>query len=153
MNRTLPADRSSKPAVAGRDNIGGFTLVELLVVLVILALIMGLVGPRVLNYLTSSRERAASLQISSFKSALDLFFLDVGRYPTGSEGLTALVDKPSAASVWNGPYLKQGQVPKDPWGNPYRYASPADKAPYDIISLGADGQPGGTGSDADITGG
>lgn len=136
----------------GRDRSAGFTLVELLVVLVILALIMGLVGPRVLNYLTSSRERAASLQITSFKSALDLFFLDVGRYPTGSEGLSALVEKPAAAPVWNGPYLKQSQVPNDPWGNAYRYASPADKAPYEIQSLGADGKPGGSGSDADIAG-
>ncbi|WP_062120715.1 type II secretion system major pseudopilin GspG [Aureimonas sp. AU40] len=133
-----------------RDRTGGFTLVELLVVLVILGLVMGLVGPRVLNYLTSSRERAASLQISSFKSALDLFFLDTGRYPNASEGLAALVTRPSSVENWNGPYLQQTGVPADPWGNPYRYLSPAQNAPYRIISNGADGQEGGSGSDADI---
>lgn len=129
----------------------GFTLVELLVVLVILGLVMGLVGPRVLNYLTSSRERAASLQIASFKSAMDLFFLDTGRYPTASEGLGALVTRPTSLPAWNGPYLQQSAVPADPWGNPYRYAPPTSGAPYRIISNGADGQVGGSGSDADIT--
>ena len=109
-----------------RDRHGGFTLVELLVVLVILGLVMGLVGPRVLNYLTSSRTRAASLQVTSFKSSLDLFFLDVGRYPSKSEGLKALVEKPGSADGWNGPYLQQAAVPADPWGNPYQYTVPGD---------------------------
>ncbi|MFB2553941.1 type II secretion system major pseudopilin GspG [Ensifer soli] len=133
-----------------RDRAGGFTLVELLVVLVILGLVMGLVGPRVLNYLTSSRTRAAALQISSFKSSLDLFFLDTGRYPSASEGLNALVAKPTSADGWNGPYLQQSAVPADPWGNPYQYAVPGEKTPYRILSLGGDGVAGGTGSNADI---
>ena len=97
----------------------GFTLVEILVVITIIGLIMGLVGPRVLNYLTESKAKAAKIQIESFASALDLFFLDSGRYPSGSEGLTALVQRPGSISGWNGPYLKGGLVPADPWGNPY----------------------------------
>src|SRR3954463_12013181 len=89
----------------------GFTLVELLVVITIIALIMGIVGPRVLNYLTESKAKAAKIQIESFSSALDLFFLDTGRYPNTSEGLTALVRRPGAINSWNGPYLKGGTVP------------------------------------------
>lgn len=134
-----------------RDLQGGFTLVELLVVLVILGLVMGLVGPRVLNYLTSSRTKAASLQLASFKSSLDLYFLDVGRYPSKSEGLKALVERPASADGWNGPYLQQNSIPADPWGNQYQYTLPGTKAPYRILSLGADGVPGGTGNDADIS--
>src|SRR5438270_9192554 len=95
----------------------GFTLVELLVVITIITLIMGIVGPRVLNYLTESKVKAARIQIESFSSALDLFFLDTGRYPNGSEGLAALVQRPGSINAWNGPYLKGGQVPSDPWGN------------------------------------
>jgi general secretion pathway protein G len=136
---------------SARDGDGGFTLVELLVVLVILGLVMGLVGPRVLNYLTSSRTRAASLQVISFKSSLDLFFLDVGRYPSKTEGLKALVGKPGSADGWNGPYLQQSAVPADPWGNPYQYAVPGAEGPYRISSFGADGTAGGTGNDADIS--
>jgi general secretion pathway protein G len=129
----------------------GFTLVELLVVITIIGLIMGLVGPRVLNYLTESKAKAAKIQIESFSSALDLYFLDVGRYPSTSEGLAALVRRPGSASAWNGPYLKGGQVPADPWGNPYVYRSPGDHGTYDIISYASDGQEGGTGSAADVT--
>lgn len=129
-----------------RDARGGFTLVELLVVLVILGLVMGLAGPRVLGYLSSSRERTAKLQIESFSSALDLFFLDNGRYPSTSEGLQALVQRPPAADSWSGPYLKQGAVPPDPWGRPYEYRIPGKSAPYAIVSLGADGQKGGSGA-------
>lgn len=133
-----------------RDHQGGFTLVELLVVLVILGLVMGLVGPRVLNYLTSSRTKAATLQLSSFKSSMDLYFLDVGRYPSKTEGLKSLIERPASADGWNGPYLQQNIVPADPWGNAYQYAIPGTKAPYRILSLGADGVVGGTGNDADI---
>ena len=129
----------------------GFTLVELLVVITIIALIMGIVGPRVLNYLSESKAKAAKIQIESFASALDLFFLDSGRYPSGSEGLTALVQRPGSISGWNGPYLKGGLVPADPWGNPYIYRSPGQRGAYDIVSFGADGQEGGTGTASDIT--
>jgi len=131
----------------------GFTLIEMLVVLVILGLIMGLVGPQVLNYLTNARAKAAKLQIEAFGSALDLYYLDVGRYPPASEGLNALVHRPSGVQVWNGPYLKGSVVPPDPWGNRYIYRAPAERAPYEIISMGSDGHEGGTGSAADIRSG
>jgi general secretion pathway protein G len=129
----------------------GFTLVELLVVITIIALIMGIVGPRVLNYLTESKAKAAKIQIESFASALDLFFLDTGRYPNGSEGLTALVRRPGNITAWNGPYLKGGMVPPDPWGNPYVFRAPGQNGAYDILSYGADGTEGGTGAGQDIT--
>ncbi len=129
----------------------GFTLVELLVVITIIGLIMGLVGPRVLNYLSESKTKAAKIQIESLSSALDLYYLDVGRYPSSSEGLVALVKRPGSTTAWNGPYLKGGLVPADPWGNPYVYRSPGEHGTYDIISYGSDGTEGGTGAAADIT--
>jgi general secretion pathway protein G len=128
---------------SGRNRAGeaGFTLVELLVVLVILGLVMGLVGPRVLGYLSSSRERTMRLQIESFASALDLYYLDMGRYPTNAEGLDALVKAPAGnANRWAGPYLKQPKVPDDPWGNAYQYHVPGKSTPYTIVSLGPDGK-------------
>lgn len=129
---------------------GGFTLIEMLVVITIIALIMSLVGPRVLNYLGESKVKAAKIQIQSFGSALDLFNLDTGRYPTTGEGLTALVQSPGTIPAWNGPYLKGGVVPNDPWGKAYVYRSPGEHGPYDIMSYGSDGQEGGTGTAADI---
>ncbi|MGB7258673.1 MAG: type II secretion system major pseudopilin GspG [Pseudolabrys sp.] len=134
-------------ALAGSS---GFTLIEMLVVLVIIGLIMGLVGPRVLNYLTEARVKAARLQIEALSSSLDLYYLDTGRYPTTSEGLTALVRRPGNMAGWNGPYVKGGIVPEDPWKHDYIYRSPAEGAPYEIISLGSDGREGGTGNAADI---
>jgi general secretion pathway protein G len=131
----------------------GFTLVEMLVVITIIGLIMGLVGPRVLGYLGESKVKAAKLQIESFSSSLDLFYLDVGRYPTGSEGLTALTERPGNAAIWNGPYLKTGAVPLDPWGHVYTYRAPAEHGPYEIVSFGSDGQEGGSGTAADISNG
>lgn len=128
----------------------GFTLIEMLVVLVIIGLIMGLVGPRVLNYLTDARIKATRLQIEALTSALDLYFLDTGRYPAASEGLNALMRRPGNTNQWNGPYLKGDTLPLDPWGNPYVYRSPGERAPYEIISLGSDGRDGGTGNAADI---
>ena len=127
----------------------GFTLVELLVVIAIIGMIMGLVGPRVLNYLGESRVKAAKIQIESFGSALDLYYLDTGRYPTSAEGLTALVQR-GGSQTWNGPYLKGGQVPNDPWGHSYVYRGPGQHGAYDIVSYGADGQEGGTGTAADV---
>jgi general secretion pathway protein G len=129
----------------------GFTLVEILVVITIIALIMSLVGPRVLNYLTESKIKAAKIQMQSFSSALDLLYLDTGRYPSSAEGLAVLVKPTSAMAGWNGPYLKGGNVPNDPWGKPYLYRSPTERAKYEIMSYGADGQEGGTGTSADIT--
>lgn len=138
---------------AARSSQAGFTLVEMLVVIAIIGLIMGLVGPRVLSYLGESKVKAAKLQIESFGSSLDLFYLDVGRYPTGNEGLTALAQRPDNTGIWNGPYLKTGAVPADPWGHAYIYRAPAQRGPYEIVSLGSDGQEGGTGTAADISNG
>jgi len=121
----------------------GFTLVEMLVVITIIGLIMALVGPRVLNYLGESKVKAARIQIESFSSALDLFYLDNGRYPSSSEGLPALVQQPANSASWNGPYLKTGSVPTDPWGRPYIYRSPGNHAPYEIASYGPTGEPSG----------
>lgn len=129
----------------------GFTLVEMLVVITIIGMIMALVGPRVLNYLGESRVKAAKIQLQSFSSALDLFYLDAGRFPTSSEGLAALVRPASGVTAWNGPYLKGGNVPKDPWNHPYVYRVPGEHGTYDIISYGSDGQEGGSGTAADIS--
>jgi general secretion pathway protein G len=122
----------------------------LLVVLVILGLLAALVGPRVLSYLGSSKTKAAHLQIESFAGALDLYRLDNQSLPSTAEGLQALVAKPASAGNWNGPYLAQGKLPADPWGNPYRYALPGEHGEYDLFSFGADNQPGGENEDQDV---
>jgi len=127
----------------------GFTLIELLVVLAILTLLAGLVGPRVLNQLGGAKSKTAGVQIADLDKSLELFKLDVGRYPTTEEGLDSLVKKPGNANGWTGPYLKGG-VPTDPWGHPYRYANPGPNGGIEILSLGADGAPGGEGENADI---
>ena len=134
-----------------RRHEAGFTLVEILVVLAIIGLVMGLVGPRVLNYFSESKVKSAQIQIQAFAGALDLYYLDNGRYPSTSEGLKALVIKPENITSWNGPYLRTGAVPPDPWGTGYIYHSPSQHGPYEIISLGSDKQEGGTGTAADIT--
>lgn len=128
----------------------GFTLVELLVVLVILGLLAALVAPRVLGYLGSSKTKAAHLQVESFKSAIDLYRLDNQQAPTTAEGLEALITKPSSATSWSGPYLTQGKVPLDPWQNPYHYVAPGEHGDFDLFSYGADNQPGGEGEDQDV---
>jgi general secretion pathway protein G len=143
-----PTDGSHCRAQAGQ---AGFTLIEMLVVLVIIGLVMGLVGPRVLNYLSDARTKAARLQIEALTNSLDLFFLDVGRYPTTQEGLVALVRRPPGADTWNGPYVKGGSIPSDPWRNNYVYVAPGAHGNYDLISYGSDGREGGEGSAADIT--
>jgi general secretion pathway protein G len=133
------------------DRQRGFTLIEMLVVITIIGLIMALVGPRVLNYLSESRVKAARIQIQSFASALDLFYLDAGRYPSGSEGLDALVHPPGGMTAWNGPYLKGGNVPNDPWGNSYVYRVPGEHgAAYEVRSIGH-GKDAATGAMVDIT--
>ena len=121
----------------------GFTLVEMLVVISIIALIMALVGPRVLNFLGESKVKAAKIQIASLESALDLYALDTGQYPSSSDGLDALMHRPGGVTSWSGPYLKGNEVPNDPWGRPYIYRSPGEHGPYDIVSYGPKGQEGG----------
>jgi len=151
MRQTRTAPKQAR-AVARPIGTEGYTLIEMLVVLTIISLIVGLVGPRVLNYLSQSRVKTAKLQIENLGSALDLFYMDTGRYPTTSEGLGALVQRPSDAEVWNGPYIKGSRVPLDPWGNNYQYHSPVNHLPpYEIISLGSDGHEGGSGTAADIS--
>lgn len=140
-----------RSALPRRGAEAGFTLVEMLVVITIIGLIMALVAPRVLNYLSESKTKAAKIQIESFGNALDLFYLDEGRYPTTAEGLTALVQRPADNPTWNGPYLQTGTVPLDPWGNRYVYRAPGQHGPYDIESFGSDGHQGGTGSASEIT--
>jgi general secretion pathway protein G len=142
-----------RPEVSGKrlESQAGFTLVEMLVVITIIGLIMGLIGPRVLNYLSESKVKAARIQLQSFVTALDLFYLDAGRYPSSAEGLSALVRQTPGVAAWNGPYLKGGNVPNDPWNHGYVYRSPGEHGPYDIVSYGSDGQEGGSGVAADIS--
>ena len=152
MARTWLGSTRGRRAVARkprRDGEAGFTLVEMLVVITIIGLVVGLVGPRVLSYLSDSKVKAAKIQIESFSSALDLYYLDLGRYPNSNEGLAALT-RSNNTPGWNGPYLRGGVVPNDPWGHSYVYRSPGERAPYEIISLGSDGQEGGSGTATDI---
>ena len=128
----------------------GFTLMELLVVLAILGLLVSLVGPQVLNQLGGAKTKTAKIQIRDLEQALEIYKLDVGRFPSTSEGLEALVSKPGNATGWNGPYLKGGKVPNDPWNREYNYKYPGEKAEMDIFSYGLNGSPGGDGEDADV---
>jgi general secretion pathway protein G len=128
----------------------GFTLIELLVVIIVLGLLVGLVGPRLIGRVGQSKTATARAQIELFGAALDQYRLDIGRYPDGSQGLDALNRNPNVPG-WNGPYLKKG-VPKDPWGNPYKYkCCPGQHGEYDLWTEGADNAPGGDGENADVT--
>lgn len=130
---------------------GGFTLMELLLVLVIVGLLAALVGPTLYQRIKPAKEAAARMQIENFGAALDSFLVDVGRYPSTQEGLAALRTRPTGVSdKWNGPYLKK-ELPADPWGHAYAYRAPGRSGGYEIISFGADGREGGEGENADIT--
>ena len=135
---------------AGRANARGMTLIEILVVLVLIGIVLGIVGGNFIGRGEKAKGDAAKIEIGQISQALDLYKLEIGRYPTTQEGLQALVQAPSGASSWNGPYWKKSTLPKDPWGNEYKYTSPGQSAPYDILSYGADGKEGGEGVDADI---
>jgi len=128
----------------------GFSLIELLVVLVILGLLGGIVGPRVLKHLGGAKSNTAMLQIEDLSAALDIYMLEVGKYPTTDEGLVALIEAPANSMNWNGPYLRKARVPADPWGNDYKYKSPGDHGEYDLFSYGADNAPGGEQNDRDV---
>lgn len=128
----------------------GFTLIELLVVLVILGMLAGLVGPRVMKYVGESKTKTARVQIENLGAAIDLYHLDVGHYPSTEQGLQALVEKPADIDAWNGPYLKKKYTPKDPWSFDYHYHSPGEHGPYDLQSLGADNAEGGSGENQDL---
>ena len=132
------------------DSDSGFTLIELIVVVVIIGLLAGLVLPQFIRQEEKAKLKATRAQIELLGTALDTFRLDIGRYPTTEEGLQALRQKPATLDRWGGPYIKK-ELPEDPWGKPYVYKSPGDHGPYDIISYAADGVPGGEGDNRDIT--
>lgn len=128
----------------------GFTLIELLVVLVILGLLAGMVGPNVMKYIGTSKVEVAKAQLEDLSAGLDLFKLDVGRYPSNDEGLRLLVEGGDHIAGWNGPYLRKKKLPLDPWNRDYVYAVPGKDNAYELYSFGADGEPDGSGEDADI---
>ncbi len=145
------SNRAERRVGTARRTDAGFTLIELLVVLVILGLLAALAGPRVISYLGGAKSDTARLQIENFKSALDLYRLDTGGYPTTQQGLGALVRNPGNAAGWKGPYIDSPNLPVDPWGNPYIYKAPGDHGAYDLSTLGSDKAPGGSGEAADVT--
>jgi len=128
----------------------GFTLLELLVVMVIIGLLAGYVGPKYFSQIGKSEIKATRAQIDALGKAVDQYRLDVGRFPSTEEGLAALIARPANQAKWDGPYLSKN-VPLDPWGSAYLYQSPGEHGDYDLVSLGKDGRPGGNGEDADIT--
>jgi len=134
-----------------RAAIRGMTLIEILVVLVLIGIVLGIVGGNFIGRGEKAKADAAKVEIGQIAQALDLYKLEVGRYPTTQEGLQALVSAPTGTGNWNGPYWKKAALPKDPWNNEYRYVSPAQNAPFEIISLGADGKEGGEGVEKDIS--
>ena len=149
-SRSFLKFQTSRTATIQAPRGRGFTLLELLVVIVIIGLLAGLVAPRYFEQVSKSNTKIARAQIDSLEKALDQFRLDVGRYPNTEQGLAALNTRPPSMEKWGGPYLKKN-VPLDPWGGCYIYKSPGDHGEYDLSSLGVDGQPGGTGESADVT--
>lgn len=145
---THPARTHSVPT--GYKRAHGFTLLELLVVVVIIGLLAGLVAPRYFDSVSKSKSKIAKAQIESLDKALDQYRLDVGSYPTAEQGLAALNTQPSGVAKWQGPYLKKA-LPADPWGNDYAYVLQPGALAIDIISYGADGKPGGTGEAQDVS--
>ena len=135
-----------------RNAARGMTLIEILVVLVLIAVVMGIVGGNFIGKGEKAKADAAKIEIGQISQTLDLYKLESGRYPTTQEGLQALITAPAGVSNWNGPYWKRSSVPKDPWGNEYKYVSPASNgAPYEIISYGASGKEGGEGPNKGIS--
>ena len=128
----------------------GFTLLELLVVLVILGLLAGVIGPQVMKHVGTSKSKTAIVQIEELGTALEMYRLEVGSYPTTAQGLVVLVQRPAGVEQWNGPYLRKPVVPKDPWGREYRYRHPGEHGTFDIYSLGADNADGGEGESVDV---
>jgi general secretion pathway protein G len=144
VNNNLSATMESRRGAAG------FTLLELLVVMVIIGLLAGYVGPKYFGQVGKSEIKVARAQIDAFGKALDQYRLDTGHYPSTAQGLAALMTKPASEAKWDGPYMAKA-IPPDPWGNPYQYRQPGTHGEYDLYSYGKDGQNGGSGEDADIT--
>ena len=147
--------RRSAPTMKDRNDRNhrqeGYTLVELLVVLAILGLLVAIAAPRLISYLGAAKADTAKIQVEKLGTVLDLYHLEIGRYPTDQEGLKALVERPSQLDAWNGPYLKNREALTDPWGRQYVYRFPGQHGDYDLYSLGADGREGGDGENRDIT--
>jgi general secretion pathway protein G len=150
MSCDLPAPSLRRRRLLRRGE-DGFTLLELLVVLAILGMLAAIAAPRVIAYLGSARTDTARVQMSNIATALDLYRLETGRYPSQADGLQALVENPSGVAAWNGPYLQRKDAVIDPWGRPYEYRLPGQQGEFDIFTLGADGAPGGEGEDSDVT--
>lgn len=129
----------------------GFTILELIVALGIIAIIMGLVAPNAMKEMGKSKTKSARIQIEQLAGALDMYKLDVGRYPSTAQGLQALLEQPNDEKRWNGSYIKKNNVPKDPWGQEYHYVSPGEHGKFDLYSLGEDKEKGGEGTDQDVT--
>ena len=140
-----------RPVSRSIAGIRGMTLIEILVVLTLIGIVMGIVGGNYLGQGEKAKQKAAKIEIEQIGQTLDLFKLEVGRYPTTQEGLQALITAPTGVTNWNGPYWKKSTLPKDPWTNEYKYASPGQHGAYDLWSYGADGKEGGEGTDKDIT--
>jgi general secretion pathway protein G len=134
-----------------RSRSRGMTLIEILVVLVLLGIVMGIVAGNFIGQGEEAKRKAAALEITQLGNTLDLYKLEVGKYPTTQEGLQALITAPAGVNNWNGPYWKKATLPKDPWGNEYKYTSPGARTPYEIISFGADGKEGGADANKDVT--
>jgi general secretion pathway protein G len=146
----LPTPTTLRAHAARRGAQSGFTLMEMIAVIIVIGLVAAFVGPRLFGQSDAARARLAVAQISDLGGKLELYKLDVGRYPNTSEGLKALTANPGNVNNWNGPYANEQQI-KDPWGNAFGYTSPGQKGPYEIKSLGADGRDGGEGADKDVT--
>jgi len=147
-NEDAGTEKKKRLMLPCRGN-GGFTLIELVVVVIIIGLLAALVVPRLFGKVEKSKQQAAAAQIELFGAALDQFRLDTGRYPSSTDGLEALRTRPGGVERWDGPYLKK-EIPKDPWGHPYVYTSPGSHGDYDIVSYGDDGVQGGEGDKQDI---
>ena len=150
MRFSLPSFPSTRSRSRRRARTQGFSLVEMLVAVAIVGLLVGLVGPAAMRQLQSSRVNATEAQIAQLRSAADIFLIDTGRYPSQQEGLAALVTSNGLIPGWNGPYLRDGKLPSDPWGGVYQYT--IENGQVRITSFGADGRAGGSGLDADISG-
>jgi general secretion pathway protein G len=129
----------------------GYTILELLVVLGILAMLATVAAPQAVRYFSRAKTETAQLQVNQLVSAVEMYYLDVGKYPPQEMGLKALMDAPPGEQRWGGPYLKKAEALVDPWGKPYEYRAPGQKGPFDVFSLGRDGAAGGTGEDKDVT--